>query len=350
MTMIKFSSPPPCIPPGHARVGAFHAVPEVIRNLGGSVEAVLAPLRLTEKFLTRPDNVLPISTLGELLYRAADATACEHFGLLAGSHAGVGHIGAPGQLMLRFPTVGTSLEAIQRFFHLHNRSAIIVLRRTGDHAHFGYSLLSPNFPGFQELQDGVMAAGLNIMRRLLGDAWRPTGVNLVRREPRRADIYDRFFGAPCVFNAMLSTLVFPATTLDLPVLESTSAGVPEHRATMPNATDMDLIEHVRRTALGLLLSGKCSQQTVAAALGYSTRTLNRNLALFGSSYREIADYSRFAASRMLIRETDMPLGEVARLLNYADMSSFGRAFRRWTGISPTTWRKHLARPERRKKA
>ncbi len=338
------TKPSPRITAGHARVGGYHAVPGLIRSLGGQPEAVLRPLRLSEEFLQNPDNILPIATLGELLHRGAQETACEHFGLLAGSHSGVGQIGAPGKLLLLFPTVGLALDTLQRFFHLHNRAAIVILRRKGDRASLVYSVLTGNFTGFQELQDGALAVALNIMRRLLGKQWCPSEVQLIRREPENHAVYSRFFGAPCIFNATRSGLVFPASTLDLPLCDPGATSRPDstdaHSAetTTPESGAMDWIELVRRTTLGLLLAGRCSQQSVAATLGISTRTLNRHLEHAGSSFREIADYSRFTASRMLIRETDMPLGNVARLLNYSDLSSFGRAFKRWTGTAPSAWR------------
>jgi len=334
------------IPAGHTRVGALHAVPGLIRRLGGQPEAVLRPLNLTEDFLNHPDNVLPITVLGTLLYRGVQETACEHFGLLTGSHAGTEQIGVPGRLMLRFPTVGTALAALVKFFHLHNRAAIVFLRRRGTRAAFGYATLTGSFLGVQELQDSVLALSLNIMRRLLGKEWCPTEVRLMRWRPKRPDVYTAFFGAPCVFDAHRSEMVFPVSTLDLIVQETAGlawrAGLASPDAAWAGAEPrgMDWIERVRRNALSLILAGNCNQKAVADSLGTSVRTMNRRLQHAGSCYREIVDYSRFETSRMLLRETNMPLASVAGLLEYADLSAFGRAFRRWTGISPAAWRRN----------
>jgi AraC-like DNA-binding protein len=106
----------------------------------------------------------------------------------------------------------------------------------------------------------------------------------------------------------------------------------------------DWVELVRRTTLGLLLTGNCSRQAVADALRMSARTLNRKLEQVGSSFHEIVDYTRFTASRTLIKGTDMPLGEVAKALAYADSSSFCRAFKRWSGVSPSAWRNMKSQP------
>jgi AraC-like DNA-binding protein len=332
------------IPPGHTRVSSLHALPRLVRKLGGKLGDVLGPLQITEKFLANPDNVIPLNAFGELLYRGAKATGCEHFGLLVGSHSGAEKLGPGGALMLLAPTVGVALHLLQKYLHLNNRHAVVLLGCQGEDAFLGYSVLDGNFPGIQELQDGAMAAALNIMRQLVGPQWRPTEVRLTRRTPRQPEAYARFFDAPCRFNTVRSELVFPAATLDLPVAGSGAKSLPAamvaHKAGTPfDLTGQDWIELVRRTALGLLLTGKCSRQAVADALGVSARTLNRRLEQAGASFLEIADYTRFMASRTLIKDTDMPLGDITRTLGYADPSAFCRAFKRWSNVSPSAWRK-----------
>jgi len=334
------------LPPGHARVSALHALPRLVRHLGGKLDDVLGPLQITEKFLANPESVVPLNTYCELLYRGAKVTGREHFGLLVGSHSSAGEIGPAGKLLLLAPSVGVALDVLRKYLHLNNRHALLLLGREDEDAFLGYTVLDGNFSGIQELHDGAMAVALNLMRQLIGPQWRPTEVRLMRRTPRHPEVYDRFFAAPCSFNAKRSELVFPAATLDLPVAGSDaqylSAAIAAHQAGISfDLTGQDWIELVRRTALGLLLTGNCSRKAVAAALGLSVRTLNRKLEQAGSSFQELADYSRFTASRTLIKDTDMPLGDIARVLGYADPSSFCRAFKRWSGVSPAEWRKTI---------
>ena len=76
-----------------------------------------------------------------------------------------------------------------------------------------------------------------------------------------------------------------------------------------------------------------------------TRTLSRRLEEFGTSFREIADEIRFEIAQQLLRQTSLDVGEIAASLGYARASAFTRAFRRWSGSTPTIWRatKHKAR-------
>jgi AraC-like DNA-binding protein len=335
------------LPSGHVLVRTLRTLPSLVHSLGGDVQKVLRPLKLNDTFLENPENMVPLSTFGALLNSAAKETGCEHFGLLVGSHSGIKEMGLAGKLMLHAPTVGLALEILKKYLHLVNRHALVFSGRrseAGEEAFLAYAVLDGNFPGVQELQDGAIAVALNIMRTLIGPHWHPAEVQLMRRAPRQPEAYESHFGAPCRFNAVRSELIFPAATLDLPL--ATSGGPTLSAATAAYQTDssfslhgQDWIEMVRRTTLGLLLTGNCSRQAVADALGLSARTLNRKLERVGSSFLAIVDYTRFTASRTLVKGTDMPLGEVAKALGYADSSSFCRAFKRWSGVSPSEWRK-----------
>lgn len=335
----------PVVPDGYVRMGAFKCFSELVRNMGGKPEELLASRNLDEAGLQHPDNVLPIAIRGALVSAAVKQTGCEHFGLLLGKQTRAADLGLPGQLLLTSPTVGSALGWLVGYFQFHCSSIIPTLRCGAGEAALGYLVIDGNIPGFQELQDEVLALGLNLMRQLVAPDWSPLAVRMARRAPSHHEIYDRFFAAPCSFNAERSELVFPAATLDLPVAERASfasaveIALPSRCSRVTGATDADLLHLVRRTTLRMLMNDSCTQKMVAQALGVSPRTLNRSIERSGSSYREVVDYCRYTASRTLIKETDMPLARVAQVLGYADHSSFCRAFKRWSGLPPTEWRR-----------
>ena len=68
------------------------------------------------------------------------------------------------------------------------------------------------------------------------------------------------------------------------------------------------------------------------------RTLSRRLKGGGMGYRAIANEIRFEIARQLLEDTEVPLGQIAAALGYSEASAFTRAFRRWSGQTPTTWR------------
>jgi AraC-like DNA-binding protein len=335
----------PLVPDGYARVGPIRNYPRVLADLGVQPKKVLAPFQLDETFFQNPDNILPLSTRGALFVEAVKKTGCEHIGLLIGQHAGAAELGTPGRLLLASPTVGIALDRLACHFHLNCRSAMAVVRLEGNEAMLGYMLSDGNLPAFQELQDGVLAVALNLMRQIISPDWTPRLVHMMRRTPSHPEVYERFFGAPCVFDQPRSELVFPTETLDLPVAYklpefASQEPLPRSEEIVPvDESSIDWICMVRRMTIRMLMNGECTQQAIARELGVSTRTLNRNVERLGSSYREIVDYCRYTISRNLMRETDMSLTEVATVLGYVDHSTFHRAFKRWSGQPPSVWRR-----------
>jgi AraC-like DNA-binding protein len=96
---------------------------------------------------------------------------------------------------------------------------------------------------------------------------------------------------------------------------------------------------VRAYAADLALTGPVTVGRIAVRLGTSTRTLQRQLAQQGISLRAMVVESRMEIARVLLRMTDLDVQEIAVRAGYSTPSSFARAFFRWSGCSPQTFRK-----------
>lgn len=94
-----------------------------------------------------------------------------------------------------------------------------------------------------------------------------------------------------------------------------------------------------RAVLGeLAVTGPLSVARVACHLGTSPRSLQRSLARQKLTFRQLLDAARLDAARVLLRDTDLPVREIAVLVGYRTPGSFARAFARWTGQSPSAFR------------
>jgi transcriptional regulator GlxA family with amidase domain len=74
---------------------------------------------------------------------------------------------------------------------------------------------------------------------------------------------------------------------------------------------------------------------IADLLAMHCRTLNRPRSARGVGYSDISNEIRFETARQLLRDTEVLLGEIAAALGYSEASAFTRAFRRWSGRTPT---------------
>jgi AraC-like DNA-binding protein len=99
-----------------------------------------------------------------------------------------------------------------------------------------------------------------------------------------------------------------------------------------------LIEGVRRVLQTELLKDTCSVAVIARLFSMHRRTLHRHLRMEGVAFRQVANEIRFEIACDLLANTEMTLGQIAAALRYSEPSAFTRAFRRWSGQTPSAWR------------
>jgi AraC-like DNA-binding protein len=99
-----------------------------------------------------------------------------------------------------------------------------------------------------------------------------------------------------------------------------------------------LAETLRRVLRTELLREACSAASIARLFSMHRRTLHRHLHMEGQAFRRIADEVRFEIACEMLANTDMALTQVAAALKYSELSAFTRAFRRWSGQTPSEWR------------
>lgn len=103
-----------------------------------------------------------------------------------------------------------------------------------------------------------------------------------------------------------------------------------------------LIPDCKAAIAELLATRYPTIDVIAERLGVPVRTLQRRFGEQAKSYRELVDSVRCERACQLLQEDGTRVNDVARAVGYADPSSFSRAFRRWTGISPKRFRRQKA--------
>src|SRR5205823_11780104 len=100
----------------------------------------------------------------------------------------------------------------------------------------------------------------------------------------------------------------------------------------------DFSRELKKIIERLLSAGKSQIEYAADSVGVGKRTLQRRLAETGVSYSNLVDEVRSAGAITLVQDRSAKLCDIARDLGYSDAASFDRAFRRWTGLSPSSFR------------
>ena len=108
-----------------------------------------------------------------------------------------------------------------------------------------------------------------------------------------------------------------------------------------------IVERVEDYVRGSLPSGSCSIELCARKMGTSVRTLQSNLSEAGLKFSDILERVRTELAKSYLKQDQLSLDDVADLLGYSEQSSFGRAFKRWTGETPKQYRWRATTPDQR---
>ena len=99
-----------------------------------------------------------------------------------------------------------------------------------------------------------------------------------------------------------------------------------------------IVQRLRQTILHALPAGDLALEAAARSLGMGGRTLQRRLAEYGTTHKELVRQTRYYLAEQYLRGSDLPIDEIAFLLGYANTPSFTRAFRAWAGVPPSEYR------------
>jgi AraC-like DNA-binding protein len=157
------------------------------------------------------------------------------------------------------------------------------------------------------------------------------------------EVQDRF-GCPILFGQERIAIVLRREVLDYPVqaADNELLKILKRHCRLilgqPRRTKA-LAYEVRELITALLPSGQPMIDDVARELDMSSRTLRRRLADEGLVYKDIVDDVRHKLALSYLQDKRIGLKQVVYLLGYADLAAFNHAFHRWTGTSPSAYRK-----------
>jgi AraC-like DNA-binding protein len=326
------------LPAGYIHLGVAKEIAPTLRAFGLDPDPIIKEAGLDPRLFEDGSNVIPHLALGRLCSLSVARTHCPHFGLLVGERATILSLGVVGRLMLHSKTVGEALRGLVAHLGVQNRGAVPALAVNEDTAVFSFAVYQPETESADQICDGALACTVNALRALLGEGWAPSEVLLPRAGPADAEPFRRHFRAPVRFDQEIAALVFPARCLQERIAGADPllrAMLEERVASLKAAHFTDDIRRLLRTRLA---NDTCSADGLAGLLAMHRRTLNRRLGAEGTRFRTVVNEVRFEIARQLLADTGLSFGQVAAALDYSEASAFTRAFRRWSGQTPSAWR------------
>ncbi|MDR7040435.1 AraC-like DNA-binding protein [Methylobacterium sp. BE186] len=324
-------------------VRAIHAV-LVERDVdldGLLAEAGLDPRRFDS---SKP---VPFTAIGRLIALAADCSRCPHLGLLVGQRTTLASLGLLGLLLRNCASVGAALRALEAHACVRDRGAVVGLGIYDDTAVLSYAPHEPEAEGAVLHLERALATMTNILRALCGPGWVPLEVLLPRSAPCDVAPYGAFFRAPIRFDQEAAALVFSATLLKRRIAGANPAvrrEVEDRIYRLEAAQPTTLTDKLREYLQTAVTRQRCKADRVARMKLLNRRTLSRRLRAEGTSFRQLASEAQFRSAKQLLADTSMSLAQISDCLVFSEPAAFTHAFRRWSGTTPSAWRR-ANRPE-----
>jgi AraC-like DNA-binding protein len=243
-------------------------------------------------------------------------------------------------------TLRDAIELMLRFLPLRQRDLAMTLSVEGDVAAIDVAETNDLGPLRRAYVLGAVASLVGVVGVGTGERRKKSELWFDFDEPRSFTAYRERL-PPARFAAPSNGIRFPAAYLDrrLPMADAVAAkqGLAqcEREAALQGAAPVDLVTRVR-AALTLGSRGYPDLTQVASILGMSSRTLKRHLQAHGTSFTRLLDHARRRDAVRLLEDPQLDVARVAEALGYGDPPSFTRAFRRWTGDTPTGARRRVA--------
>ena len=197
--------------------------------------------------------------------------------------------------------------------------------------------------GMRLSNEATIASIVSISQQASSEDFRPLAVHFKHPAPASIADHEAHFGCPVHFSSERDALLVSEETLRTPNKVG-DADIVRFFDTLLDADvsklggDRPLERRVQDRISRSLSEGVPAISDVARHLGMSGRTLQRRLSELGHSFQSLVDEARRRLAQSLLRQTDYSLAEVAFMTGFAEQSSFTRAFRRWAGQTPRSYR------------
>lgn len=274
------------------------------------------------------------------------ALSCDpHFGLVAAETMPAGSYGALEYAVLSSATASEALARAVRFQRVTYAMSDLSFAVEGPWTAIrsrSFGLASDD--DLRHYIEHGFAFVATRVRALLAPGPLPARVAFPHRPPADTSPHRRLFGATVQFGQPRAELVFATADLGR-VLSSHDPAFLEAFADQEQKLSMlaahaasSTKERVRHLLLARMRQGDASVASIARSLRMSTRTLQRNLGEENAPFRELVDEVRAAEARRYVLERKLSFGEMAFRLGFSQQSAFFRAFKRWTGTTPSELR------------
>jgi len=326
------------------RVSAAAPFVRFLREMGAPIDRLLDNVGLAAATLSRPEVLLPAHQVLAFIDAAARAQGLEHLGLIVGQRTSIEDaLGSFGSLLAAASSLHEALHTAVRLcsafasdgrLRLDLKDGQVWLRHTYDRR---------LERGWREAEQFTLMMMVQLVRLASARPWRPREVQLRAERGVGLEGIEPLADARITFGHASTGIEIPRALLREPFVGVRPApfvrGKLEHDL-LATAPAVGFAASIRQTVRTHLTHCYPSVRFTAGAIGMSVRTVQRRLFESGVSFSRLVQQERVRLAAALLTEPRVTITDVAAELGYKDLANFTHAFHRWTGFSPSEYRRN----------
>jgi AraC-like DNA-binding protein len=325
-------------------VRAVQPVVAGLDALGYETDSIFAEINISRAVLDNADGGIRHTSMMAFWQEALAVTGDDHLGLHLAEAAPLEAFGVHAYALQSSPTLREAYRRACRYQRLIHETTDLAFDEEAEEGVLHHSLPDgrsvPRHPA-----EFLVTLWVRFGRLIAGSNWSPRLVCFAHDAPSDVTEHQRVFQTSIQFLSGRTAMYTPNHILDTPnagadpgligVLDDYAERLLKQKPT-PTATTLS--ERVRFQLLETLTGGIPTAEETAQSLHMSVRTLHRNLQQEGLTFSELLNQVRQEQASYYLSNSNISISEVAFLLGFSEISSFYRAFKRWTGTTPAEFR------------
>ena len=315
----------------------------LIERLGISPQEFTRPFGLDVKALPGPKARLPVRFGDETFARIASLVPDPAFALHSAECWHPSNLGTLGYAWLSSETLRAALARLTRYAKIVGEKATCRCVDRPNGLHVIYDSGRGNSLVGYVMADFAMAIMVDMCRTNFGPSLALESVYLRRPRPVGSRPYEDFYGCPVSFGEAEDGFVLGRHVTDKPLptanqeLATTFDAI--LAAELAKLGSSDIEARARAYLLEQLTSGEPSEALLAREMGMSSRTLQRKLGELELTYRSVLEKTRYDLALRYLDDPAKTITDIIFLLGFSEQSAFARAFKRWSGKTPSSCRR-----------
>jgi len=316
--------------------------------LGGNERDIMAIAGLTHEQLKQPKARVLAPQLASIVVSCWKLSGDELFGFTK-QKIKLGMFSLLSERLINCKNLEGVLMYIKSFYTLTGDQLLIDINQKASQVHLTVNANFKSRGSISSPNSLLIELLLLICHRfsswLLGQVVPLNRVFMRHSSPSHHEEYRLMFSCPYTFECEYNALVFDAKYLSSPVVRN-QQDLKKYLNDIPlqwfkkqsyyDTCSSQVIRILEESDFGK----ECNIDSISATLGITSRTLRRRLTAEGCMFQNLKDNARRDHAINLFERSELTISDIGIKVGFTEAATFTRAFKHWTGVSPSTYRKY----------